>query len=82
VLGTELSPEESADLIAYGRQKFAAEHYPLSPALRPVRDALAKLDPKPEPALFPPAKPHVPSRSTTEEAAVSASNPHLDLLRY
>jgi hypothetical protein len=49
MLGTELSPEESAAIIAYARQKFAEERYPLSPGLRPVREALAKLDPKPEP---------------------------------
>jgi hypothetical protein len=61
MLGTELSREESAALIADARQKFAEERYPLSPALRPVRDALAKLDPKPEPVPLPPAKPHVPS---------------------
>jgi hypothetical protein len=58
---TELSPEESAALIAYARQKFAEERYPLSPALRPVREALAKLDPKLEPVPLPPAKPYVPS---------------------
>jgi hypothetical protein len=61
MLGTELSPEESAAIIAYARQKFAEERYPLSPGLRPVREALAKLDPKPEPIPLPPAKPHVPS---------------------
>ena len=61
MLGTALSPEESAALIAYARQKFAEERYPLSPGLRPVRDALAKLDPKPEPQPSPPVKPHVPN---------------------
>ena len=61
MLGAELSPEESAALIACARQKFVEERYPLSPALRPVRDALAKLGPKPEPVLLPPAKPHAPS---------------------
>jgi hypothetical protein len=49
MLGTELSPEEFAAIIAYAGQKFAEERYPLSPGLRPVREALAKLDPKPEP---------------------------------
>ena len=58
---TELSPEESAALIAYARQKFAEERYPLSPVLRPVREALAKLDQKPPPEPLPPAKPRVPS---------------------
>jgi len=61
MLSTELSPEESAALIAYARQKFAEERYPLAPTLKPVREALAKLDPKPEPMPLPPAKPHVPS---------------------
>ena len=61
MLGTELSREESAALIAYARQKFAEERHPLAPTLKPARDALAKLDPKPEPVPLPPAKPHVPS---------------------
>jgi hypothetical protein len=56
-----LSPDEAQCLIAYARQKYAEERYPLSPALRPVREALAKLDPKPKPEPRPPAKPHVPS---------------------
>ena len=43
------------------RQKFAEERYPLAPTLKPVREALAKLDPKPEPMPLPPAKAHVPS---------------------
>ena len=61
MLGTELSPEESAALIAYARLKFAGERYPLAPMLKPVREALAKPDPKPEPMTLPPAKAHVPS---------------------
>ena len=43
MLGTELSPEASAALIAYARQKFVEERYPLAPTLKPVREALAKL---------------------------------------
>jgi len=61
MLSTELSPEESAALIAYARQKFAEERYPLAPTLKPVREALAKLDPKPEPMPLSPAKEHEPS---------------------
>ena len=45
----ELSDEETRTLIDYARRKFAAERWPLSPALRPVRAVMEKLDPKPEP---------------------------------
>jgi hypothetical protein len=54
-----LTDDETDVLIAYARRKFAEERYPLAPALRPVREALPKLDPKPEP--LPPAKPCEPS---------------------
>jgi hypothetical protein len=58
---TELSLEDTQALIAYARQKFAEERYPLALPLRPVRDALAKLDPKPTPEPVPERKPHVPN---------------------
>jgi hypothetical protein len=45
----------------YARGKFATEPYPFAPALRPIREALAKLDRKPMPAPLPPRKPYVPS---------------------
>jgi hypothetical protein len=45
----ELSDEETRILIDYARRKFAEERWPLSPALRPVRAIMEKLDPKPEP---------------------------------
>jgi hypothetical protein len=60
MLSTELCPEASAALIAYARQKFAEERYPLAPAPRPVREVLAKLDSKPEPVPLPLAEPYVP----------------------
>ena len=44
-----LSDDEIHGLIAYARVKFADERYPFASALRPVREALAKLDPKPKP---------------------------------
>lgn len=61
-MSLSLSDEEIHGLIAYARDKFADERYPFAPTLRPVREALAKLDPKakPEP-LPPPGKPYVPS---------------------
>ena len=50
----ELSDEETRTLIDYARRKFAAERWPLSPALRPVRAIMEKLDdPKPEPQALP-----------------------------
>lgn len=36
-------------IVAYAREKFAEERYPLAPALRPVREALANLTPMTEP---------------------------------
>jgi hypothetical protein len=61
-MSLNLSDEEIHGLIAYARDKFAAESYPFAPALRPIREALAKLDPKPVPQLpAPPRKPYVPS---------------------
>ena len=57
-----LSPDDTATLIAYAREKYAAERFPLAPALRGVREALAKLDPKPKlDEVSPPSKPYVPS---------------------
>ena len=57
----ELSPDNTQTLIDYARRKFAEEPYPFTPALKPVREALAKLDPKPKPEPRPPRKPSVPS---------------------
>jgi hypothetical protein len=49
----ELSHEETRTLIDYARRKFAEERWPLSPALRPVREIMEKLDPKPVPVPAP-----------------------------
>jgi hypothetical protein len=48
-----LSDEETRTLIDYARRKFAEERWPLSPALRPVRAIMERLDPKPEPIVAP-----------------------------
>jgi hypothetical protein len=48
-MSLSLSDEEIHGLIAYARDKFADERCPFAPTLRPVREALAKLDPKPNP---------------------------------
>ena len=53
--------DEIARLIGDAREKFDDERYPFAPALRPIRDALAKLDPPAEPEPLPPRKPYVPS---------------------
>ena len=60
-MSLNLSDEEIHGLNAYARDKFAAEQYPFAPSLRPVREVLAKLDPKPKPEPLPPWKPFVPS---------------------
>jgi hypothetical protein len=44
-----LSPHEIEALLAYARGKFEDERYPFAPALRPVREALAKIEPEAEP---------------------------------
>jgi hypothetical protein len=46
-------------LLVCPRDKFEDERYPFAPALRPVRDVLAKIDPKPKPDPPTPKKPHV-----------------------
>jgi hypothetical protein len=60
-MSLNLSDDEIHGLIAYARDKFGDERYPFAPALRPIREALAKLDPKPTPEPLPPRKPYVPS---------------------
>ena len=60
-MSLDLSDDEIHGLIAHARDKFAAERYPLAPALRPIREMLAKLDPKPIPQPPEPKKPYVPS---------------------
>jgi len=56
-----LTDDEIRHLLSYARGKFEAERYPFAPALRPVREVLVKLDPKPSPEPPPPCKPYVPS---------------------
>ena len=60
-MSTQLTEDEIAGLIGYAREKFAAERYPFAPALRPIREVLAKLDPTPKPEPLPPRKRYVPS---------------------
>ena len=55
-----LSDDEIHGLIDYARDKFGDERYLFAPSLRPVREVLAKLDPKPTPEPLPPRKPYVP----------------------
>ena len=49
-MSLNLTDAEIHGLIAYARDMFGDERYPFAPALRPTREALAKLDPKPTPA--------------------------------
>ena len=50
-MSLNLTDDEIHGLIAYARDKFEGERYPFAPALRPIRGALAKLDPNPIPRL-------------------------------
>jgi hypothetical protein len=54
-----LTEAEIQLLIDYARCKFLEERWPMSPALRAVREALGRIEPKPEPLPVP--KPYVPS---------------------
>lgn len=57
-----LSPDDVDALIEYAQRKYAEERWPLSPALRPVREAIEKL--RAQKQVFPPAQPlkrHEPS---------------------
>ena len=65
-MSPNLTEDEIHGLIGYAREKFAAERYPFAPALRPIREVLAKLDPTPKPEPLPPRKASVPSRQCAE----------------
>ena len=55
-----LTDDEIRQLVSYAQGKFEDERYPFAPALKPVREVLAKVDPpRPEPPR--PPKPYVPS---------------------
>jgi hypothetical protein len=56
-----LSPEETAILIDYARQKYHEERWPLSDHLREVRAALMKLRPKPITPPAAPPRPYIPA---------------------
>lgn len=56
-----LTEDEIRHLVSFARGKFETERYPFAPTLKPVREVLAKVDPKPKPAPPPPRKPYVPS---------------------
>jgi hypothetical protein len=62
----DLTDEENAALTAAARKVIDEDRYPLSPRLRPLKAALAKLDPasapKPKPEPKPPL-PEAPARS-------------------
>ena len=75
-MSLNLSDEEIHGPISYARGKFAAEPYPFAPALRPIREALAKIDPKPTPAPLPPRRPLrvEPSAAKEKQAAAIVSN--------
>jgi hypothetical protein len=60
-MSLNLTDDEIHGLIDYARGKFAAERYPLAPALKPIRETLAKLDPKPKPEPPAPKTPYMPS---------------------
>jgi hypothetical protein len=57
-MSLNLTDDDIHGLIDYARDKFAAEPYPFAPTLRPIREVLAKLDPKPKPEPPAPKKPY------------------------
>jgi hypothetical protein len=48
-----LTPEEREAVAQLLRRTINAGRFPLSPRLKPLKSALAKLDPQPEPAVEP-----------------------------
>ena len=61
----DLTDEEQAALLAYVRDHLREEKFPHAPRLRPVRSALAKLDPASAPKLIVrPPLPEAPMRSS------------------
>jgi hypothetical protein len=53
-----LAPGEREAVLKLLRDTIAADRFPLSPRIRTLKSALAKLDPEPSPAAepYPPAK--------------------------
>jgi hypothetical protein len=45
-----LTDDEIRHLLSYARGKFETERYPFAPALKPVREVLAKVDPSRNPS--------------------------------
>lgn len=56
----DLTDDELAAVIAAVREKIDFDRYPLSPRMRPLRAALAKLDPASAPKPRPDPKPPLP----------------------
>ena len=71
-MSLNLAEEEIHCLTAYARGKFAAEPYPFAPALRAIRESLAKLDRKPIPTPLPPRRPYVPGVVPDEKEQAEA----------
>ncbi len=53
----DFDEDERAALTAFLRDAIAADRFPLSPRLRPIKTVLAKLDPTPPRPALPPLKP-------------------------
>jgi hypothetical protein len=84
--GMALTNADIETLLAYARRKYAEERWPLSPELRPVREALAKLDansasaPQPTPKSHAPATIGRPKRSLRSRHWDHTSSPQVTLL--
>jgi hypothetical protein len=48
-----LTDQDRADLARFLRDAIEADHYPLSPRVRRLRELLARIDPAPAPAVTP-----------------------------
>jgi hypothetical protein len=64
-----LFPKERAAVVKLLRETIAADNYPLSPRIRTLKSALARLDPSatPAPELVPPPKTWVNSSIGTRK---------------
>ena len=52
----DFTEDERAALAAFLRDSLAADRFPMAPRWRPIKSALAKIDPQPEPPPLPPLK--------------------------
>ena len=66
----DLTENERAALAAFLREAIAVDPYPLAPRWRPIKSALAKIDPQSEPPPLPLRSAGAPSMVRQQSAAL------------